>query len=51
MLALCPIIGPSLAIMTVAGWEIIKLGMIVCTGGAFGTITPWISLGVWALAF
>jgi hypothetical protein len=29
MLALIPIIGPSLAIATIAGWEAIRLGLII----------------------
>ena len=50
MLALVPIIGPPLAITTVAGWEIIKLALFL-SGNPIGSATPWISLAVWALAF
>lgn len=55
MLALIPVIGPSLVIATVACWEIIKLGCYVIgtpiNSLGLGCITPWISLCVWALAF
>ena len=52
MLALCPIFGQALAIMTVAGWEIVKLGLIVTGNGpVLAGIGPWIGLCVWGLAF
>jgi hypothetical protein len=55
MLVLVPIIGPCIAIMTVAGWEIAKTAFYL-SGYPLNmlagfTITPWINLAVWTLAF
>jgi hypothetical protein len=52
MLALIPIIGPTLAIATIASWQIIKLLFILGgAGNPIGAVLPWISLAVWGLAF
>ena len=56
MLALIPIIGPSFSIALVAGWEVIRLGLIA-TGNPIGPplapiwMAPLVGLAVWALAF
>ena len=52
MLAFLPIVGPSLAIATIASWQIIKLLFILGgAGNPIGAVLPWISLAVWGLAF
>jgi len=51
MLALIPIIGPSLAIAGVSGWEAIRLGLIL-SGNPIATATAqMIGLLVWVVAF
>ncbi|HXY86839.1 MAG TPA: hypothetical protein VEG44_00190 [Candidatus Acidoferrales bacterium] len=52
MLALVPVIGPTLAIATIASWHIIRVLLFVlppCDPAA--SMIPWISLAVYVLAF
>ena len=51
MLALIPIIGPTLAIVTVASWQIIKWLFLISPAFPSGSALPFISFAVWALAF
>ena len=51
MLAFIPIIGPTFAIALVAGWEVVKLGLVIFFPTGIGSRIPWVSLAVWVLAF
>jgi hypothetical protein len=51
MLALIPIIGPALAIATVAAWEALRLGLIIIGNPIAAATAQLIGFGIWALAF
>jgi hypothetical protein len=52
MLALIPVIGPMLSIMTVTGWEAIKFASYIFAPGLItAPLMWWLSLGVYAVAF
>ncbi|HXY86837.1 MAG TPA: hypothetical protein VEG44_00180 [Candidatus Acidoferrales bacterium] len=52
MLAFIPIVGPTSAVMLIAGWQIVKLLFVVTGNGAsLAGWAPLIGLAVWGVAF